>query len=123
MQGKGAVQPWVTCGRAALVTLTTLGVMPTRERLQAACCVPRILGRKISKGFLTQMNYIPRHERICRWDCWPAGIHLCEIVENGKLPGSWREINVLISPKRGKKVEFVRELTIIELHADLDKEL
>lgn len=29
-----------------------------------------------------------------------------KIVENGKLPESWKEINVLISPRRKKKLEF-----------------
>lgn len=29
-----------------------------------------------------------------------------KFVENGKLPESWKEINVLISPQRKKKLEF-----------------
>lgn len=35
---------------------------------------------------------------------------------------SWREVNVLIAPQRGKK-GGVWELMTAELHIDLDKEL
>lgn len=40
-----------------------------------------------------------------RWHCLPAGRYCCEIVENGKLSGNWKEVNVLIFFERGKKVE------------------
>ena len=86
-------------------TLCTLEVRPTSGGLQAVWCVPRIWDRKISKGFLTQMKYIPRQwenlqvELLASWESslWNCG--------DGKLPESWSEINVLISPQRGKKVE------------------
>ena len=47
---------------------------------------------------------------------------LCQIVENGKLPEIWKEINVLTSPPK-KKEGAVQELMTTELHLNLDKEL
>lgn len=36
-------------------------------------------------------------------------VSFVKFVENGKLPESWKEINVLISPQRKKKLEFRNE--------------
>lgn len=67
--GRGvAAQPWADlCDVSHWIPSLCLRGQ-AREGLPALSCVPRILGRAISKGFLTQMNSTPR-----QWESLQVG--------------------------------------------------